>query len=151
VRIWPDLWFYILFLAIMEMEEEGVGRWMLLDLRDGEDRLLLLFGAHTRRRFVDDLRSSCRRLLWPNGGCSELWRAQLIFGSLAGVISSSTSWLACQSGGPTAPEVRRSSVVASQVVSSLAMQLLAATGVSDARKVAKDLIAFLVFLRGSWL
>jgi hypothetical protein len=146
VRIWSDRWFYILFLAIMEMEEEGVGRWMLLDLRDGEDRLLLLFGAHTRRRFVDDLRSSCRRLLWPNGGRSELWRPQLIFGSYAGVISSTTSWPACQRGGPSTPEVWRSSVVASQVVSSPAMQLLAATGDFDARKVARDLIAFLGFL-----
>jgi hypothetical protein len=47
------------------MKEEGDGRQLLEGLRDGEDRLLLSFGAHTRRRFIDNL-------LWPNDGCFEL-------------------------------------------------------------------------------
>jgi hypothetical protein len=132
-------------LAIKEMEEEGDGRQLLEGLRYGEFRLLLSFGAHPRRRFIDDLWPSCRRLLWPKGSCSEHWHFQLIFGSFAGVNSSTTSWSACQNGGPSTLEVRRSSVVASQVVSSPAMQLLAATGGIDARKVATDPIAFLSF------
>jgi hypothetical protein len=40
-------------------------------LQGGEAQLLHTVGAHPRRLF-DGRLSSCRRLIWPIGGCSKL-------------------------------------------------------------------------------
>jgi phage terminase large subunit-like protein len=55
----------------MEMEEGEGGGLPSEDLLDGEDQLMLFSGAHPRR-YPDGIKSSRRRLSWPNGGCSEL-------------------------------------------------------------------------------
>jgi hypothetical protein len=134
----------------MVVEEKMEAVRIAGDLRDGEALRMQPMGAHPRRS-SDGALPSHRRLFWPNGGCSELWRPWLILGSIASVNSSRTSRPMCQGGGPANPEARRSSVTPFQVVSSPATELLAVTGEEDASTVVKDLMAFPNATLGSFL
>jgi hypothetical protein len=106
------------------------------------------YWSSSRRHFIDDFGPSCRRPLWPNCGRSELWRWWLVFGSIACVNSSSTSWLACHYGGRSAPAARRSSVARPKWSRP---RLRCCCRGFDARRVVMDMIAFPIFHVGSCL
>jgi hypothetical protein len=103
---YSNIYFLSAFFATAEMEEDVDGVHLIGVMVDGEVQMMQNTGA---RWHIDAIKSSSRRLAWPKGGRSELWRSRLIFGSFVGINSSLTSWPVCQRGGHATLDALRSS------------------------------------------